>query len=103
MTSSAKSTWLVPTLLIILTAVPVVAGAVRVAELTGGAEVTPENARFVAAPVPVLLHIVGATLFCVLGAFQFVPGSAAGSPAGTGSPGGCWYRPDSSPPSPASG
>ncbi|MBE1485509.1 DUF2306 domain-containing protein [Plantactinospora soyae] len=74
MTSSAKSTWLVPTLLIILTAVPVVAGAVRVAELTGGAEVTPENARFVAAPVPVLLHIVGATLFCVLGAFQFVPG-----------------------------
>ncbi|MFC6018579.1 DUF2306 domain-containing protein [Plantactinospora solaniradicis] len=74
MTSSAKSAWLVPTLLITLTAVPVLAGAVRVAELTGGPEVTPENARFVADPVPVLLHIVAATVFCVLGAFQFVPG-----------------------------
>lgn len=74
MTSSAKSAWLVPTLLITLAAVPVLAGAVRMAELTSGAEVTPENARFFAAPVPVLLHIVGATLFCVLGAFQFVPG-----------------------------
>ncbi|MBF9130766.1 DUF2306 domain-containing protein [Plantactinospora sp. S1510] len=63
-----------PTLLITLAAVPVLAGAVRMAELTSGAEVTPENARFFAAPVPVLLHIVGATLFCVLGAFQFVPG-----------------------------
>jgi uncharacterized membrane protein len=73
MTSSAKSAWLVPTLLITLTAVPVLAGAVRTVELTGGAEVTPENARFFADPVPVLLHIVGASLFCVLGAFQFVP------------------------------
>jgi hypothetical protein len=28
-----------------------------------------------AAPVPILLHIVGATVFCVAGAFQFGPGS----------------------------
>jgi uncharacterized membrane protein YozB (DUF420 family) len=57
-----------------LSFVPGAAGAARVAELTGGAEVTPENARFFAMPVPVLLHIPAASLYCILGAFQFVPG-----------------------------
>lgn len=61
-----------PAGLIALTMVPVIAGAVRVGDLAGG-EVTAENERFAAAPVPVLLHIVGATVFCLLGAFQFVP------------------------------
>jgi uncharacterized membrane protein len=67
-----RRSWPVPTGLIALTLVPVIAGAVRVGELAGG-EVTAENERFLAAPVPVLLHIVGATVFCLLGAFQFVP------------------------------
>jgi len=62
------------TALLVLTAVPVIAGAFRVTELSTGAAVTEENARFFADPVPVLLHIVGATLFCVLGAFQFLRG-----------------------------
>ncbi|GAA1013653.1 membrane protein [Acrocarpospora pleiomorpha] len=62
-----------PAALIMLSFVPVVAGAVRLTELTGGAAITPENARFFAAPLPVMLHIVGATTYCILGAFQFVP------------------------------
>ena len=74
MTSSAKREWLVPVGLIMLSAVPVIAGAARVAELTGGATVTPDNARFFASPVPVLVHIVGASLYCLLGAFQFARG-----------------------------
>ncbi|MGW0150823.1 DUF2306 domain-containing protein, partial [Streptomyces sp. NPDC003333] len=74
MTFSAKRDWLVPAGLIMLSAVPVIAGAARTAELTGGATVTPDNARFLASPVPVLVHIVGASLYCLLGAFQFVPG-----------------------------
>ncbi|MET7808664.1 DUF2306 domain-containing protein [Micromonospora chersina] len=74
MTPSAKRDWLVPTGLIMLSAVPVIAGAARAAELTGGATVTPDNARFFASPVPVLVHIVGASLYCLLGAFQFAPG-----------------------------
>ncbi|MGW4295846.1 DUF2306 domain-containing protein [Micromonospora chersina] len=57
-----------------LSAVPVIAGAARAAELTGGATVTPDNARFLASPVPVLVHIIGASLYCLLGAFQFAPG-----------------------------
>ena len=72
--SSARAEWLVIALLIVLSAVPVGAGAVRLAQLTGGAEITPENARFFAAPLPVVLHILSASLFCILGAFQFAPG-----------------------------
>lgn len=75
MTIRGHRPWLVAVGLIVLSAVPIGAGAVRIAELAGGATVTvtAENARFFAAPVPVVVHIVGASLFCVLGAFQFVP------------------------------
>ncbi|MCL4267873.1 MAG: hypothetical protein KJ069_32200 [Anaerolineae bacterium] len=38
--------------LILLSVVPVVAGAARIAELPGGAEITPDNARFFASPNP---------------------------------------------------
>jgi uncharacterized membrane protein len=65
--------WLVPAGLLLLSAVPVAAGSARVAELAGGARVTADNARFFAMPLPVVLHIFGASIFCVLGAFQFVP------------------------------
>ena len=73
-TSSSKREWLVPVGLIMLSAVPVIAGAARLTELTGGATVTPDNARFFASPVPVLVHIVGASLYCLLGAVQFARG-----------------------------
>jgi len=46
----------------------------RLGQLSGGAKVTPENARFFAAPGPVVLHIISAALFCVLGSFQFASG-----------------------------
>jgi hypothetical protein len=65
--------WLVPTGLLLLSAVPVAAGAFRVAQLSTGAAVTPDNARFADDPVPVVVHIVTVTVFCVVGAFQFVP------------------------------
>ncbi len=57
--------------LLLLSAVPIAAGAVRLLGLAFGSVVTPENARFVAMPLPVVLHILSATVFCVLGAFQF--------------------------------
>jgi len=63
---------------LLLSLVPVAAGAVRLIGLVGLASggsgagaITPENARFMAMPAPVVLHIVSATLFCLLGAFQF--------------------------------
>ncbi len=68
-----RKAWLGPFGLVLLSAVPVIAGAFRIAELTGGGAVTPDNARFFASPIPVMLHIIGATLYATLGAFQFVP------------------------------
>jgi uncharacterized membrane protein len=65
--------WLVPAALIILSFVPIAAGAVRLTQLAGGAAITPANARFFASPLPVVLHIISVTLFAILGAFQFVP------------------------------
>ncbi len=42
--------------------------------LASGAPITPDNARFIAAPIPVVLHIVSVTIYCLVGAFQFSPG-----------------------------
>jgi uncharacterized membrane protein len=66
--------WLVPAGLILLGVVPAVAGGARVAQLLAGADITPENARFFATPLPVLLHIPAAVVYSLLGAFQFAPG-----------------------------
>src|SRR5207249_5393366 len=66
--------WRVPVAFIALCAIPLIAGAVRLVTLAVGAEVTPENARFFGAPLPVVLHIVCAAVYIVLGAFQLVPG-----------------------------
>jgi uncharacterized membrane protein YozB (DUF420 family) len=66
--------WRVPAMLLALSLVPTVAGIVRLTSLSAGAHVTPENARFVAAPMPVAIHVVAVTLYCLLGAFQFARG-----------------------------
>lgn len=73
-TRGVTAEWLVPAALLLLSAVPVAAGAFRFAELTGGTDVTAANARFFASPLPVVLHIVSASLYSILGAFQFAPG-----------------------------
>ncbi len=73
MAVSSKSDWLIPAGLIALAFIPVVAGTARLVMLAGGAAVTPENARFIAAPIPVVLHIISVTIYCVVGAFQFAP------------------------------
>lgn len=71
--TSAKADWLIPAGLIALSFIPTVAGIFRLVQLGGGAEITPDNARFFAAPLPVVLHILSAVIFCILGAFQFAP------------------------------
>jgi hypothetical protein len=69
-----RADWPIIAGLIALTLVPAIAGSVRLASMAAGATVTPENARFFASPVPVIVHIISVTLFCILGAFQFAPG-----------------------------
>lgn len=63
--------WMLVASLWLLSLVPAAAGGVRLVGLARGGVVTSENMRFMVSPAPVVLHIVGATLFCVLGAFQF--------------------------------
>ena len=72
----------IPASLLALTFVPAAAGAARLVDLSGGR--TEENARFFDLPVPILVHIIGATTFCLLGAFQFQPSLRRRRPA--------WHR-----------
>ena len=72
--SRRRPDWLVPVGLVALSFVPVAAGGSRLAQLAGGAQITPENARFFAVPLPVVLHIICASIFALVGAWQFSPG-----------------------------
>lgn len=74
MTSSARKQWFVPAALILLVAIPLGAVAYRLSQLIGGADITPSNARFFAAPIPIMVHLISVSIYAVLGAFQFVPG-----------------------------
>ena len=78
--TSPATRWLPPVGLIVLSLIPVLAGAVRLTELMGRPEITANNARFVAAPIPVTVHIVSVTVFSLLGALQFVPSLRRGRP-----------------------
>ncbi len=84
MAALPRADWLIPSGLIALAFIPVVAGMVRLGLLDGGAPLTPENARFVGAPVVVVLHIVSVTIYSLLGALQYSPGIRRNWPA--------WHR-----------
>jgi len=71
MSALRGSDWLTPAALVALSVVPVVAGVFRLVQLGAGVEITNDNARFFAAPIPVVIHIVSSVIFCLLGAFQF--------------------------------
>ena len=60
-----------PFALVALVVVPAIAGSLRLVELAGGPHLMPANPRLTASPVPVVVHIVSAVAYAVLGAFQF--------------------------------
>ncbi len=72
--ANAGSTKWIVAALILLSAIPVAAGAFRLTQLASGAPITPANARFFAAPLPVVVHITSASVYALLGAFQFASG-----------------------------
>ncbi|MGW6441544.1 DUF2306 domain-containing protein [Lentzea sp. NPDC055074] len=80
---NSKSDKLIPAAIILLSVVPVLGGVFRLTEL-GGAEITPDNARFFASPVPVVVHAVTVSVYSLLGAFQFSPCFRRGRPG--------WHR-----------
>ena len=78
-----KKDWLVPAGLILLCVIPMIAGVVRLGQIAEGVT-TPDNARFLAMPMPAVLHIISSLVFCVLGALQFSSGLRRCYPA--------WHR-----------
>lgn len=73
-TKRKSTAWLVIAGLFLLSAIPMIAGASRLNQLVAGAEITAANARFFAMPLPVVIHIVGAAVYALVGAFQFLTG-----------------------------
>lgn len=62
--------WRVPVFLLVLSIVPILGGAMRLSALAG-ADGHAVLDRFSRDPWPVVLHIVAATVYCILGALQF--------------------------------
>ena len=61
----------VPLSLVALVVIPAIAGSLRLVEVFGGPHLLPANPRIAASPLPVVVHIMCAVLYAVLGAFQF--------------------------------
>jgi len=71
--SIARTGW-VPIALVAVVLLPAFFGSLRVVELAGGPALMPANPRLNASPAPVVVHIVSAVGYAVLGAFQFSSG-----------------------------
>ena len=56
-----------------LSAIPLTAGSLRLIQLAGGPDLLPADDRFTGFPAALVLHIVGAAVITLVGAFQFVP------------------------------
>jgi uncharacterized membrane protein len=70
-TRSTRSIGWVPFALVALVVIPAIAGSLRLVELAGGDQLLPANPRITASPVPVVVHILCAVAYAILGAFQF--------------------------------
>ena len=67
-------TWRVPLALAALSLIPVIAGSVRLIDLSTGSAHMPQDAHHPDMPVALIVHIVSATVYSLLGAFQFSAG-----------------------------
>lgn len=84
LSSYTKADWCIIAGLLALIFIPIAAGYFRIAQLAIGTKITPDNARFFAAPLPVVLHIVCSAIYCIFGIFQFTPNFRSRNPA--------WHR-----------
>lgn len=56
----------------LLSAVPLTAGTLRLVQLAGGPDLIPDDPRFDAMPVALVVHIVGSAVFALVGVGQFL-------------------------------
>ncbi|MEL7167475.1 MAG: DUF2306 domain-containing protein [Pseudomonadota bacterium] len=73
MNALTRGEWTFLVAVFVYSFIPSIVGLLRIPELLGGAVVVPVNPRAVIDPVPVVLHIMGSAVFCLLGAVQFLP------------------------------
>ena len=66
-----RASWAVPAALVALSLIPVIAGSLRVLEIVGGPHILPVNPRIDAVPAPVVVHIIAAAVFALVGSLQF--------------------------------
>jgi len=79
MTTKASSRWIVPVLLLILGAVAVASGVMRLSAMTDAMTngVIPEGSEgldhYIESPIISILHLIPGILFMLLGPLQFIP------------------------------
>lgn len=69
----SRREWAFLVLIVLYSFIPAVFGLLRIPELLGGPMVIPPNPRAVIDPTPITLHILGSSIFCLVGASQFLP------------------------------
>jgi hypothetical protein len=70
--SGVRRGWPLAAALVLLSAVPLAAGTLRLVQLAGGPDLIPADDRFGTVPVALLVHIVGSGGYALVGALQFV-------------------------------
>lgn len=65
--------WAFLALVFLYSLIPAVGGLFRIPELLGMPAIVPPNPRAVVDPVPITLHILSSSVFCLAGAVQFLP------------------------------
>jgi len=78
---TTRREWAFLAIILVYSFIPTVGGLFRIPELLGGPAVVPVNPRAVIDPVPIVLHILGSFLFCLVGAMQFLPSLRRHRPA----------------------
>jgi uncharacterized membrane protein len=68
-----RAGWSIVVGLALLSAVPVLAGCLRLVQLVGGPALLPPDRRFADFPAPLVVHIVAASVYAVVGIVQLLP------------------------------
>lgn len=69
----ARSGWQTAAALVLLSAIPLTAGTLRLVQLAGGREIMPADERFGEFPLALVVHIVGAAVYALVGTLQILP------------------------------
>jgi hypothetical protein len=77
----SRREWAFLALILVFSFIPAVFGLLRIPELLGGPPIIPPNPRAMIDPVPIALHILGSSIFCLAGAVQFLPSLRRHRPA----------------------